>query len=495
LRASAFANMTNLAKLVLRNASSLLSTIQNALPTTLSQGTELNIYVPSSSLDDYTALYGSVYTVNDISAYGRYWFTPTTSETTLTSDMYVSGITAYLTSSDPYDGLSILSTITALGSGSLTPITSPTSTLGIYDLRFEGDITAFGTSKLTDIDSNFANASCPITKFRYGGSSLKSDFLDNAVSLKEYYLYGNPTNIGFYNIAGNLKIEYISASNFTGTITGIGDFVAYNDYLEKVSFPKAKVLGYRAFCHCRKLKKISLPEVTKMTGSDQFRECSNLTEASIQNVTNIDNMCFNGCSALTSVDTPLVTSIGDGAFNGCSALSDISSFAQNLTSIGNLAFFSCISLPTTLSFGSAETIGDQALDSTKCEVVNLPIAKSIGQWLFGYNYADCPMRQLWVLSDNVPTLGGMFDGLTASYPTNMKIYFKYANIATAWVATNWSLYTSKMVGVLTTTATQTLDSTLDISGTSHNVTWYSDENLTTAVSGEQPAGTYYAKVA
>ena len=105
------------------------------------------------------------------------------------------------------------------------------------------------------------------------------------------------------------------------------------------------------------------------------------------------------------------------------------------------------------------------------------------------------MRQLWVLSDNVPTLGGMFDGFTASYPTNMKIYFKYANIATAWVATNWSLYTSKMVGVLTTTATQTLDSTLDISGTSHNVTWYSDENLTTAVSGEQPAGTYYAKVA
>jgi hypothetical protein len=67
LRASAFANMTNLTKLVLRNASSLLSTIQNALPTDLSQGAELNIYVPSSSLDDYAALYGSVYTVNDIS--------------------------------------------------------------------------------------------------------------------------------------------------------------------------------------------------------------------------------------------------------------------------------------------------------------------------------------------------------------------------------------------------------------------------------------------
>ena len=33
------------------------------------------------------------------------------------------------------------------------------------------------------------------------------------------------------------------------------------------------------------------------------------------------------------------------------------------------------------------------------------------------------------------------------------------------------------------------------SDTPNNVTWYSDEDLTIAVSGEQPAGTYYGKAA
>jgi len=454
LRASAFASMTNLTKLVLRNASSLLSTIQNALPTDLSQGAELNIYVPSSSLEDYAALYGSVYTVNDISAYGRYWFTPTTSETTLTSGMYVSGITAYLTSTDPYDGLSIPSTITALGTGSLAPITSPTSALGIYDLKFEGNIANFGTTALTSIDSNFANSACPITKFRYNGTAnlfgvtQTEGFFYGCMSLKELYIGKNLASFLFLESMYGTNVEYISAPLQTGALLYFTGVAYSNATLKKVSFPLVSSLAAGCFYHATALSEYNLKSVVSLGGYCLRNTAITKADFPLAVSATGNGGQFADCAKLLTANLPLLSSSQSsfltGMFQGCSAL--VSANLQSLPDLGGRAFYSCVSL-------------------AKVYLTNPTEMTSFG--------ADC----------------------FGNVPSTCKIYFPYAFVPDYWVATNISAYTNLFVGVLTTTATQTLDSTLDISGTSHNVTWYSDENLTTVVSGSQPAGTYYAKVA
>lgn len=545
LRASAFASMTALTKLVLRNASSLLSTIQNALPTDLSQGTELNIYVPSSSLEDYAALYGSVYTVNDISLYGRYWFTPTTTETTLTSDMYVSGIMAYLTSTDPYDGLSIPSTITALGSGSLTPITSPTSALGIYDLRFEGNIAAFSSTKLTDIDSNFANASCPIKKFRYNGTTaLYRTDVDNA-----WFFYGCNSIEEIYcqNIAtapcwlASSSLKYISCPNATSIQTdysgGNNRFSFSNcTALQTANFPKVTSLGYGAFANCTALTKINFQAVTSLvskyaTGNSSFSGCTALQSVSLPSlivaggfkncsllstvyfpsatsigeagfegtalasvsesqfplVTSLSDGSFGSCSSLTSVSLPLVKTVGAYVLSSCSSLESVS--LPLCESIGSFGFYKGRKL-ASVSFPLCKTIGASAFSySTSLSLVDIPMVTSIGNACF---YGCSTLNKCKLLSSAEITFGLSVFTETGS---TCKVYFPYALIPTYWVATNISAFTKLFVGVITATSSQTLDSTLDISGTSHNVTWYSDENLTTVFSGTPVVGTkYYAKL-
>jgi len=499
LRASAFANMTSLTKLVLRNASSLLSTIQNALPTTLSQGTELNIYVPSSSLDDYTALYGSVYTVNDISLYGRYWFTPTTSETTLTSGMYVSGITAYLTSTDPYDGLSIPSTITALGSGSLTPITSPTSTLGIYDLKFEGNIAAFSSTELTDIDSNFSDSACQIKKFRYNGSTA----LYRASANNAWFFYGcgsieeiycpNITTAPCWLASSTLK--YISCPKATSFQTDYQSGSNRASFmgcaaLEVFNFPLVTAISAYAFQNCTALKTAKLPAWAGSSSSfAEFLGCTALVLANIPVATSL-NRTFSGCTHLASVNCPSLISIIDDSFAN-TALTSFSS--DSVTSIGNAAhngcFTDCASL-ASVSMTACTSIGVYAFQRcSSLATAYLPACTSIGN----YAFLGCTaISKLKLLSPNKITYFGT--GLLVNAPSTLKIYFPYSFIPDYCVATNISSYMNLFVGVLTY-ASGSLDTTLAISGTTYNVTWYSDEDLTTVFAGTPVVGTkYYAKL-
>lgn len=489
LRASAFANMTNLTKLVLRNASSLLSTIQNALPTDLSQGAELNIYVPSPSLEDYADLYGSVYTVNDISAYGRYWFTPTTSETTLTSDMYVSGIMAYSTSTDPYDGLQVPRAITALGSGSLTPITSPTSTLGIYDLRFEGDITAFANTALTSIDSNFANSACPIKKFRYGGTSLKQYTLQSPIypffygcaSIKEIYLTGmsviNCFSYGASFVYPNTVFEYISSNAasmslycFSGStslkkasLNAMASFAEYGfggcTALVSVSAKSLTAIGIGAFDGCSALK--SIPNQTSIAsiGEMAFKNCSSLTQANLPLVTAIPYQCFVNCSKLVSCDTPLATSVGTYGFAHCVSLTALSfpSMNSSSSSIGTSMISNCSSLATLY-------IGTSAMSSA-------------------------------------PTLVGLSAGFSSSLLVHVPFAGTTGNmLATFWNSTNWASMTAYLVGDLVASVGDILAGTSAYGSTTYNCKWYSDERCTIQVNttgssfSVATAGTYYCKL-
>ena len=80
-----------------------------------------------------------------------------------------------------------------------------------------------------------------------------------------------------------------------------------------------KVIGDRAFCGCKSLTNINIPNSVTTIGRGAFSRCNSLTSITIPNsvVTIIGNP-FYFCKALTNINIPnSVTTIGDCAFSGC----------------------------------------------------------------------------------------------------------------------------------------------------------------------------------
>ena len=81
-------------------------------------------------------------------------------------------------------------------------------------------------------------------------------------------------------------------------------------------------IGNYAFCDCRSLKSVTIPD----------------------SVTSIGDHAFCECSSLTSVTIPdSVTTIGDCAFEGCSSLTSVT-MGEGVETVGGYAFFNCPNL-------------------------------------------------------------------------------------------------------------------------------------------------------
>lgn len=451
-RSKCFYGYDSLQSLVLRNGAALLPTIQAALPTDLAQGANLTIYVPETSVADYSALYSAYYTIKPLTEYGRYWYDIVTAATVLTSNLYVSAIQAFADTKDPYDGLRIPSNITSIYSGALTPITDPASTLKVHDLDFMGTIAAFATTKLVDIDSNFANASCPIDTFRYQGvSNTKDQFASGAMSIKYFYFDG----VAFINQFATYASGGVVSSNAI-----------------ELHYPKATEIGTMAFKGMPNLEKVFCPKVT------QFDDLSHLG-GYVQNCPKLIYADFSGC-----------TDIKNYFFSGCSLLNSglVIDFSK-VTAIGIEAFRNCLSFSRGLNLDSCTLVKGFAFSNSKIPWITLKSVITIE----GNAFVNMPSLKFIDLSDNpsVPTIGSSAFQNT----TNAKIRVPYSKISDYWIATNWSALTSYFVGVLKADAAVTLDAIKIIDGIQYTVTWHDNPDLTgTAVSGDQPAGTYYAKL-
>ena len=71
-----------------------------------------------------------------------------------------------------------------------------------------------------------------------------------------------------------------------------------------------------AFCNCKSLISVTIPNTVTTIGPEAFENCDGLTSVTIpESVVTIDYSAFDGCTSLTSVTIPnSVTSIGDKAF-------------------------------------------------------------------------------------------------------------------------------------------------------------------------------------
>lgn len=80
-----------------------------------------------------------------------------------------------------------------------------------------------------------------------------------------------------------------------------------------------------AFCECKDLASVIIPNTVTKIGDYAFCKCPNLVSVTIpDSVTKIGERAFYGCSKLTSIIIPLsVSFIGNEAFGCCSSLSSI----------------------------------------------------------------------------------------------------------------------------------------------------------------------------
>ena len=95
---------------------------------------------------------------------------------------------------------------------------------------------------------------------------------------------------------------------------------------ENVTFAGEKfrvtTIGKSAFCHCKGLTSVTIPNSVTTIGMMAFGFCESLTSVTIPNsVTTIGGGAFSGCDGLTSIIIPnSVTTIGEKAFSDCTGL-------------------------------------------------------------------------------------------------------------------------------------------------------------------------------
>lgn len=228
-----------------------------------------------------------------------------------------------------------------------------------------------------------------------GAMGFYGDSLSTASSAILRYSSSNDNrNQGYQNCVQKIEIG--------NAVTSIGDFAFYScQSLASITIPDSVTsIGQRAFSGCYSLSLIVIPNSVTSIEMYAFGYCYSLASITIpDSVISIKQYAFNNCYSLSSIVIPdRVTSIGDSALYNCRSLASIV-IPDSVTSIGQYAFRNCHSV-AFYDFTAYTTVPTLAYTNT---FTNIP--------------ADCQIR--------VP-----------------------AALVAAWrSATNWSTYSSHIVGV------------------------------------------------
>lgn len=286
----------------------------------------------------------------------------------------------------------------------------------------------------------------------------------------EYTKSGGGQSGGGDSLASLIQRTITSASD--STITTIGSY-AFADCskLINISFPQCTTIGSYAFMACHSLTIASFPACTTI-GSSAFLGCNNLITASFPSCTFINSHAFIGCYSLnniffpqcsaiygnafyscenlTTASFPLCTTIGSYVFRGCINLTTLS--FPLCTSISDFTFASCNKLLTAV-FPSCTTISTCAFQSCQSlTMVSFPMCARISSSAFRNCYN---LLSFYVLTSSVPTLAStnvfsstpIWNYTTSTGGEYGSIFVKASMLSAFQTATNWSVYSARMVGL------------------------------------------------
>ena len=185
-----------------------------------------------------------------------------------------------------------------------------------------------------------------------------------------------------------------SYSNYAGiTEVVIPETVSYNGLTYKVTS-----IGERAFCNCKSLRSINLPNTIVSIDEFSFWGCSSLTSVAFPNkLKSIERYAFEQCYSLTNIVIPKdVINIGERAFGQCASINSIvveddnakydsrnncnaiietmtntliagcksTTIPDGIITIGDCAFYGCTSLNSISIPNSVNHIGSEAFYNT-----------------------------------------------------------------------------------------------------------------------------------
>lgn len=212
----------------------------------------------------------------------------------------------------------------------------------------------------------------------------------------------------------------------------------------------ASFIGSYAFAFCNKITIVSFSACTSIS-SYAFFHCDSLQRAYFQNCLRVEGLAFANCSLLTTASFPSCTSISASGFYYCSALTEPS--FPKCTSIANSAFYSCRYLKS-ISLPACVSIGQYAF--RYCSSLSTVYLGTNISYIATYAFGNCPYLISLYLStaSKVPSLANSqafystpIAGYSASAGRYGSIYVPSSLLASFKTATNWSVYSNRMVGV------------------------------------------------
>lgn len=247
-----------------------------------------------------------------------------------------------------------------------------------------------------------------------------------------------------------------------------GSAFQYCGKLNSIYFPECTVIENLVFQNCYSLTTISFSKCTDI-GASAFYNCSNLTIASFPVCSYIKQNTFYNCYSLATIFFPECTAIESSAFYNCSNLT-IASFSK-CTTIGSNVFTNCYNL-ITASFPSCLQIGGTAFRSCyNLTIISFPLCSMIFSYAFSqcsnlsvisfpnvksmsaYVFQQCSkLESAYFMGRSIPTVGTtIFAATPIANSTYLgyfgSIYVPSSLLASYKTATNWTTYSSRMVGV------------------------------------------------
>lgn len=340
--------------------------------------------------------------------------------------------------------------------------------IGIFAFKLQSRLTSINAPKATEIKTQafMSCTSLQTVNFPQVTSIGDSAFFDcralTTVSFPEaLYMYTSAFNgcqnlssisfpkisqIGMYAFA---RCYSLTTADFPST-TSIGAYAFQScSNLTTANFPSATSIGQLAFYQCSNLSSISFPNTTYI-GSSTFYGCIKLIEASFPKLSEIELYAFGNCSSLTTANFASATLVSNGGFNNCINLTTIS-FPELLT-IQSSAFGNCSAL-TTVDFPKVTVVSISAFRGcTNLTTASFPNAVSIATSAF---YSCYHLLSLYLLGSSVVSLAGtgafLYTPISTYTTSTGGVYgsiFVPASLYNSYItATNWSIYSSRIVSV------------------------------------------------
>lgn len=142
--------------------------------------------------------------------------------------------------------------------------------------------------------------------------------------------------------------------------------------IESIEIPEnLKGINNYVFYHCSNLRNIVLPDTIQWVGESAFCGCKQLKKINLPNISWIGRDSFSG-SALESITLPEgVDAIPSGSFLGCKNLKEVK-LPSTLQLIGNIAFEHCSNLTQCDIPSSVKSIGEKAFSNTGIKKAIIP---------------------------------------------------------------------------------------------------------------------------